>query len=345
MILVTGGLGFIGSHASVSLLNAGYDVLIVDDLSNSSIDVLDRIEAIAGRRPLFEQMSLLDETRLADIFQRHHPSAVMHFAAFKAVAESIQTPLAYYNNNIGGTLALLSRMQIAGVRSFVFSSSATVYGSPATLPIKEDFPRSATNPYGRSKLIVEDILTDLVASDPSWRIANLRYFNPVGAHESGLLGEQPRGTPNNLMPYLLQVAAGQRARLDVFGSDYPTKDGSCVRDFIHVVDLAEGHVAAIRYLKEHVGMTSFNLGVGRGISVLELCEAFERSTGQSLPRQVAGRRAGDVAECWADADKASAELGWQATRGVEVMCQDAWRWQCYLDRREDSRETSGEPAK
>ncbi len=333
MILVTGGLGFIGSHACVSLLNAGYDVVILDDLSNSSPDVLDRIETVAGRRPPFVQMSIRDEDRLADVFARHRISAVMHFAAFKAVAESIQMPLAYYGNNIGGTLALLSSMQAAGVRSFVFSSSATVYGSPATLPIREDFPRSAINPYGRSKLMIEDILTDLAAADPSWRIANLRYFNPVGAHESGLLGEQPRGTPNNLMPYLLQVAAGQRVRLDIFGDDYPTKDGSCVRDFIHVVDLAEGHVAAVRYLEDHAGMTSFNLGVGRGVSVFELCAAFEQSTGQPLPRRVVGRRPGDVAECWADAGKARTELHWQATRDVAAMCQDAWRWQRYLSSR------------
>lgn len=330
MILVTGGLGFIGAHACVALLNAGREVLIIDDLSNSSRDVLDRIEAIAGRRPSFVQMSIRDTEGLAELFARHRIDAVMHFAAFKAVAESIQMPLAYYNNNIGGTLALLSSMQAAGVRSFVFSSSATVYGTPATLPIREDFPRSAINPYGRSKLMIEDILIDLAASDPSWRVANLRYFNPVGAHESGLLGEQPRGTPNNLMPYLLQVAAGQRERLEIFGDDYPTKDGSCVRDFIHVVDLAEGHVAAIRYLEAHAGMASFNLGVGRGVSVFELCAEFERSTGQSLPRRVVGRRAGDVAECWADVSKAHDELHWQATRDVDAMCQDAWRWQRYL---------------
>lgn len=330
MILVTGGLGFIGSHACVSLLRAGHDVLILDDLSNSSADVVDCIEMVAGRRPLFVRASVFDADRLAEVFARHDVNAVMHFAAFKAVAESVRQPLAYYNNNVGGTLALLSCMNAAGVRSFVFSSSATVYGSPASLPIREDFPRFAVNPYGRSKIIVEDILTDMADSDPSWRIVNLRYFNPVGAHESGLLGEQPRGMPNNLMPRLLQVAVKKCEVLDVFGDDYPTKDGSCVRDYIHVVDLADGHVAALRYLAEHSGMTSFNLGVGRGISVFEMCHAFEQSTGQSLPRRVVGRRAGDVAECWADATRAQTELNWCPTRDIDAMCRDAWRWQRHL---------------
>lgn len=326
-IIVTGGLGYVGSHASVALLDAGYDVLVLDDLSNSSIDVLDRIEKIVGRRPSFIEMSVLDQVQLATVFSRHRIEAVMHFAAFKAVSESMDKPLDYYNNNITGTLVLLSCMKAENVKSFVFSSSATVYGNPATLPIHEDFPRSAINPYGRSKLMIEDILADLAASDPSWRIANLRYFNPVGAHESGLLGEFPRGTPNNLMPYLLQVAAGQRARLDIFGDDYPTRDGSCIRDFIHVVDLADGHVAALRYMNDHQGMASFNLGVGRGTSVFEICESFERSTGQSVPRRVVGRRAGDVAECWADVTRARTELGWVAKRDIESMCRDSWRWQ------------------
>jgi UDP-glucose 4-epimerase len=327
-ILITGGLGFIGSHTCVSLLQAGCEVVILDDLSNSATDVLDRIKSITGRRPLFICASVLAQERLAEIFADLNISAVIHFAAFKAVTESIKEPLAYYMNNVAGTLMLLRCMRKAGVKSFVFSSSATVYGTPVSLPIREDSPRSAINPYGRSKLIIEDVLADLASSDLSWRIANLRYFNPVGAHESGLLGERPRGTPNNLMPYLLQVAAGEREILDIFGSDYPTRDGSCVRDFIHVVDLAEGHMAALRYLRGASGMTSFNIGVGRGISVFELCDAFERSTGQSVPRRVVSRRPGDIAEIWADVAKARQELKWFARRDIDTMCQDAWRWQC-----------------
>jgi UDP-glucose 4-epimerase len=314
-------------------LNAGFKVLVLDDLSNSSINVLHRIEKLTGQEVSFVQASVLDEERLNKIFKSQTIDSVIHFAALKAVNESIRIPLDYYINNVAGTLTLLSRMNAARVRSFVSSSSATVYGAAEMLPIREDCPRSATNPYGRSKLIIEDILADLTASDPSWRIANLRYFNPVGAHESGLLGEEPKGVPNNLMPYLLQVVAGQRNRLDIFGNDYPTRDGSCIRDFIHVVDLAEGHVAALRYLDNHTGMTSFNLGTGRGVSVLELCDAFERITGKKIPRAVVGRRAGDIGECWADVTKARDELGWQAVRNIETMCRDSWRWEVYRQSR------------
>jgi UDP-glucose 4-epimerase len=326
-ILVTGGLGFIGSHTCVSLLASGHEVVVLDDLSNSSIDVLDRIETIAGRRPSFVHASVNDTKRLPEVFLNFDVSAVIHFAALKAVADSMKQPLAYYAANVTGTVALLNCMQTANVRTFVFSSSATVYGLPPSLPIREDFPRSTTNPYGRSKLIVEDVLTDLSAADSSWRIANLRYFNPIGAHESGMLGERPQKTPNNLMPFLLQVAAGERERLDIFGGDYPTRDGSCIRDFIHVVDLAEGHVAALRYLGENSGNISINLGAGRGVSVFEICDAFERSTGCHVPRRVVDRRPGDVPESWADVTKARRELGWFAHRDIDAMCRDAWRWQ------------------
>jgi UDP-glucose 4-epimerase len=326
-ILVTGGLGFIGSHTSVSLLESGHDVVVLDDMSNSSVDVLDRIEAIACRRPSFVHASVNDTKRLPEVFVNFNISAVIHFAALKAVTESMREPLAYYAANVTGTVALLNCMQAADVKTFVFSSSATVYGSPASLPIHEDFPRSTTNPYGRSKLIVEDVLTDLSMSDSSWRIANLRYFNPIGAHESGMLGERPQKTASNLMPFLLQVAAGRRERLDIFGGDYPTRDGSCIRDFIHVVDLAEGHVAALRYLGENPGKISVNLGMGRGVSVFEICDAFERSTGRYIPRRVVARRPGDVAESWADVTRAKQELCWFARRDIDAMCRDAWRWQ------------------
>lgn len=325
-ILVTGGLGFIGSHACVSLLDAGYDVVIFDNLSNSTIDILDRIEAVAKRRPKFQCGSIQDHAQLQNTFEWCRPTVVVHFAALKAIAESLATPLDYYINNVAGTLTLLDCMKTAGTRSLVFSSTATVYALPSPLPLREDCPRAAANPYSRSKLIVEDILADLAASDASWRIANLRYFNPIGAHESGALGERPKSTPNNLMPYMLQVAAGELPQLNIFGGDYPTHDGSCVRDFVHVADVAEGHVAALRYMDRHCGIASFNLGTGRGVSVFEICDVFERCTGQSLARKVINRRPGDIAEFWADVTRARQELGWEAQRGLDAMCRDAWRW-------------------
>jgi UDP-glucose 4-epimerase len=326
-ILVTGGLGYIGSHTCVALLERGHDIVILDNLSNSSPEVLNRLEQITGRRPVFIEASIADADLVRDALVRHGITDVIHFAASKAVAESVAQPLKYHENNVAGTISLLTSMAALDIKTLVFSSSATVYGSPETAPVREDFPRSASNPYGRTKLIIEDILSDVVASDPAWRIANLRYFNPVGAHESGLIGEHPRGIPNNLMPYLLQVAIGRRPHLEVFGTDYPTADGSCIRDFIHVVDLAEAHVAALEYLRTQQGLLSVNLGTGRGVSVLELCETFEKATGQTVKRKLVGRRPGDVAECWSDPALANERLNWKAERDLVQMCQDAWRWQ------------------
>lgn len=326
-ILVTGGLGYIGSHTCVALMQSGREVLILDNLSNSVTDVVDRIETIVGRRPTFVEGDMLDTALLNKIFSASRIDAVIHFAGYKAVSESVSEPLKYYQNNVTGTLSLLTSMAQANVKTLVFSSSATVYGNPASLPIREGFPLSAANPYGRSKLIQEDILNDLAASDGAWRIANLRYFNPVGAHESGLIGEDPKGIPNNLMPFLLQVAIGRRPELNIFGGDYPTRDGTCIRDFIHVVDLAEGHLAALKYLDKTSGCVAVNLGTGQGVSVLEMCQAFERATNHKLPRQIVGRRAGDVAECWSDPSLARTLMGWQSERDLLQMCRDAWNWQ------------------
>ena len=326
-ILVTGGLGYIGSHVCVCLLESGHDVVILDNLSNSVSLVVERIEAITGRRVAFVQGDMLDAALMEQLLVEHETAAVIHLAGLKAVGESVALPLQYYQNNVAGTLSLLVAMERADVKTIVFSSSATVYGEPASLPIQEDFPRSATNPYGRSKLIQENILSDLVASDSSWRIMSLRYFNPVGAHHSGLIGEDPKGVPNNLMPFVLQVAIGRRPELQIFGGDYATADGTCVRDFIHVVDLAEGHLAALAYLKKSSGYAAVNLGTGRGVSVLEMCASVERATNQKVPRRIVGRRAGDVAECWADASRAKSVLGWQAQRDLLRMCADAWNWQ------------------
>jgi UDP-glucose 4-epimerase len=327
MILVTGGTGYIGSHACVVLMQAGHDVLILDNLCNSRADVLERLTTICGRRPEFVEGDVRDAATLDSLFATHRISAVMHFAGLKAVGESVEKPLEYYDNNVHGTLQLLAAMRRAQAKTFVFSSSATVYGDPAELPIREDFPRSATNPYGRSKLIVEDILADLQAAETDWRIARLRYFNPVGAHESGLIGEDPSGIPNNLMPFIAQVAAGKRASLNVWGNDYPTPDGTGVRDYIHVADLAEGHVAALDYLERVGGMLTVNLGTGQGYSVLEMIEAFERASGHAVPYNVAARRPGDIASCWADPGLAVQLIGWKARRGVDQMCADAWKWQ------------------
>ena len=326
-ILVTGGTGFIGSHTCVSLMAAGHDVTVIDNLSNSQREVLDRIEQIAGKRPAFAEGDVRDRDLLRKVFAQRPVDGVIHFAGLKAVGESVVQPLRYYDCNIGSTLALCEVMAESGVKTLIFSSSATVYGDPASVPIREDFPRSATNPYGASKLMIEDMLTDLVKSDPEWRIALLRYFNPVGAHESGLIGEAPSGIPNNLMPYVAQVATGQRERLSVFGSDYPTPDGTGVRDYIHVVDLAEGHVAALNYLENSGGLRAVNLGTGSGYSVLDMVRAFEKASGRPVPYALVPRRPGDIAACYADPALATKLLGWQAKRGIDEMCRDAWRWQ------------------
>jgi len=328
VILVTGGCGYIGSHLCVALAQAGEPYLVVDNFSNSRPSVLERVARITGQAPAFVEGDVRDVALLQQLFARHTISAVVHLAAFKAVGESVREPLMYYGNNVAGTVALLQAMRDAGVRSMVFSSSATVYGDPASLPIREDFPLSATNPYGWSKLMMEQVLADVAAAEPGlWRIARLRYFNPVGAHESGLIGEDPQGIPNNLLPYVAQVAAGQREALSVYGNDYPTVDGTGVRDYIHVCDLAEGHVAALRYLRQHPGLLTVNLGTGRPVSVLEMVRGFEQASGRPVPYRIVARRPGDVAACWADPALAERLLGWRARRGVEAMCRDAWRWQ------------------
>ena len=327
MILVTGGTGYIGSHTVVELMAAGHEVFIIDNLSNSKPAVLDRIARITGRKPAFAEIDIRDGAALRQLMAQQKFEAVIHFAGLKAVGESVSEPLRYYDNNVGGSVALLDAMREADIKSLVFSSSATVYGDPASVPIREDFPLSATNPYGRSKLMIEDILRDLAKSDPEWRIALLRYFNPVGAHASGLIGEDPNGIPNNLMPYLTQVAVGRLQELSVFGSDYPTPDGTGVRDYIHVVDLALGHVAALSALAAQRGVLTVNLGTGHGYSVLDMVKAFSRATGRDVPYKLAPRRPGDVAQCYADPEQAHQLLGWRATRGIEDMCRDAWRWQ------------------
>lgn len=326
-ILITGGTGYLGSHTCVALANAGHDLVIIDNLCNSRADVIDRLATLCGKRPAFTQGDVRDTATLDRLFAKHPINAVMHFAGLKAVGESSEKPLDYYDNNITGTLQLLAAMKRAAVKTLIFSSSATVYGEPASVPIREDFPRSATNPYGRSKLIVEDILADLHQADNHWRIARLRYFNPVGAHESGLIGEAPQGVPNNLMPFVAQVAAGRREFLNVWGNDYPTPDGTGVRDYIHVCDLAEGHVAALDYLNSEGGTLTVNLGTGQGYSVLEMIKAFEKTSGRTIPYKIGPRRAGDSAKCWASPALAQQLMGWTASRGLEQMCTDAWRWQ------------------
>jgi UDP-glucose 4-epimerase len=326
-ILITGGTGFIGSHACVSLAQAGFELVIVDNLCNSHLDVINRIATISGKRPVFVQGDVRDATMLNQVFAAYPISAVMHFAGLKAVGESFEKPLDYYDNNVTGTISLLTAMNRAAVKTLVFSSSATVYGDPASVPIREDFPRSAINPYGRSKLIVEDILADLHKADSQWRIARLRYFNPVGAHESGLIGEKPQSTPNNLMPYVAQVASGQREYLNVWGNDYPTPDGTGIRDYIHVCDLAEGHIAALNYLSKKGGLLTINLGTGQGYSVLDMVKSFEKASGRPVPYKIAQRREGDSAISLADPLLAATLLGWQARRDLDAMCSDAWRWQ------------------
>lgn len=327
MILVTGGTGYIGSHTVVELLAAGKDVLILDNYANSSPKVLERIAKISGRRPAFREGDIRDVDGLRALFAAHRIEAVIHFAGLKAVGESVEQPLTYYDNNVNGTLCLLQAMRQAGVRRLVFSSSATVYGDPHHVPIREDFPLQATNPYGRSKLMVEEMLRDLQRAEADWQIAILRYFNPVGAHPSGLIGENPNGIPNNLMPFVAQVAVGKRAQLSVFGNDYPTPDGTGVRDYIHVVDLAQGHLAALAALARSGQSLTVNLGTGQGYSVLDMVRAFEAASGRPVPYQIVARRAGDIATCYADPQLAGELLGWQARRGIGEMCADAWRWQ------------------
>jgi len=326
-VLLTGATGYIGSHTWLALLDAGYGVVGVDDFSNSSPEVLNRLQRLAGTRPVFERASVRDPAAMEDILGRHRIDAVVHFAAYKAVGESVAKPLAYYANNLGGLVTVCEALQRHGIRRFVFSSSATVYGDPERLPITEDAPLSATNPYGQTKLVGETILRDLGVADPAWQTGCLRYFNPVGAHASGCIGEDPRDTPNNLMPYVAQVAVGRLPRLRIFGNDYDTPDGTGVRDYIHVCDLAEGHVAALRRLFSHAGSFTLNLGTGRGCSVLEVVAAYAASSGREIPFDVVPRRPGDVAACWADPTLADVMLGWRARHDLARMCTDSWRWQ------------------
>ncbi len=326
-ILVTGGAGYIGSHTCVELLNSGYEVVVADNLSNSSEESLKRVEQITGKKIKFYKVDLLDRSGLKEIFQKERIESVIHFAGLKAVGESVAKPLEYYHNNITGTLILCDVMREFGVKKIVFSSSATVYGNPATVPIKEDFPLSATNPYGRTKLMLEEIFGDIYNADQSWSIIMLRYFNPIGAHKSGLIGEDPNGIPNNLVPYITQVASGKLKEVGVFGNDYDTPDGSGVRDYIHVVDLAIGHVKAIEKINNESGIFIYNLGTGMGYSVLDMVKAFSKVCEKEIPYVIKPRRPGDIAVCYADASLAEKELGWSAQRGMEEMCEDAWRWQ------------------
>lgn len=332
-ILVTGGVGYIGSHTCIELIEAGYQIVVYDNLSNSHIEALKRVEQITGQAIDFIKGDLLDEDLLNQVFSQHDFFGVVHFAGLKAVGESVAKPLLYYKNNVAGTVNLLQVMEKHQVFNFVFSSSATVYGDPEQLPITEEAKRSATNPYGQTKLMIEYILEDLCASDSRWQVVSLRYFNPVGAHKSGQIGEDPNGIPNNLMPYISQVAVGKLEKLRIFGNDYPTVDGTGVRDFIHVVDLAKGHISAINYLvkfaenQQSFGFFAVNLGTGEGTSVLQLVNAFVQATGQDIPYEFAPRRAGDVAECYANADLAKQTLQWQADLNIQDMCQDTWRWQ------------------
>jgi UDP-glucose 4-epimerase len=326
-ILVTGGAGYIGSHTCVELLNAGHEIIVLDNLANSKMESLNRVKAIAGKGFKFYQVDLLDRVSVEEVFATNTIEAVIHFAGLKAVGESVAIPLHYYHNNITGTLILCEVMAKYGVKKLVFSSSATVYGMPERVPISEDFALGATNPYGRTKLMIEEILRDLYVSDNSWSIALLRYFNPIGAHESGTIGEDPNGIPNNLMPFITQVAVGKRSELQVFGNDYPTVDGTGVRDYIHVVDLANGHLKALEKIMDVTGVEAYNLGTGKGYSVLEIVAAFEKASGVDIPYKIVDRRPGDIAVCYADPAKAKNDLGWDAERGIEDMCRDSWKWQ------------------
>jgi UDP-glucose 4-epimerase len=328
VILVTGGLGYIGSHTCVALAETGHELFVVDNLCNAKLQVLERIRALVpGRRIEFERIDLRDRQALRQALAGRNIDAVVHFAGLKAVGESVEHPLLYYDNNVGGTLALLEAMQAHGVRRMVFSSSATVYGDPQRLPLTEDHPLRPTSPYGRTKLMIEHVLADCAAADPRFSYAALRYFNPAGAHPSGRIGEDPRGVPNNLFPYIARVAAGRLGRLRVWGSDYATPDGTGVRDYLHVMDLARGHVAALACLEARRRPVTVNLGTGRGYSVLEAVRAFEKASGRAIPLELAARRPGDVAQCYADASLAARELDWRAELGLEAMCRDAWRWQ------------------
>ncbi|MDU1411373.1 MAG: UDP-glucose 4-epimerase GalE [Clostridium sp.] len=326
-VLVTGGMGYIGSHTVVELLNNEQDVIIVDNLHNSKELVIDRVKTITGIEPKFYNYDVLDRKNLERVFEENNIEAVIHFAGYKAVGESVEKPLEYYHNNIGSTIILLEVMKKFGVKNFVFSSSATVYGDAKVVPINEESPLSATNPYGRTKLMIEEILRDLYNSDKSWNIALLRYFNPVGAHKSGLLGEDPCGIPNNLMPYITKVAIGELKELSVFGNDYNTMDGTGVRDYIHVVDLARGHLKALDKLTTNCGLVTYNLGTGNGYSVIDVINAFSRASGKPVPYKIVSRRPGDIAACYANPQKANEELGWKAEKGIEEMCEDSWRWQ------------------
>lgn len=326
-VLVTGGAGYIGSHTCVELLNQGFEVVVVDNLSNSSVEALKRVEAITGKTVTFYETNVLDKPSLNAIFEKESVDAVIHFAALKAVGESVSKPLEYYQNNITGTITLCEVMRDNDVKNIIFSSSATVYGAPKTVPINESFPLSTTSPYGSTKLMAEDMLRDLNIADPSWNVVILRYFNPIGAHESGTIGEDPKGNPNNLVPYITQVAVGKLDHLSVFGDDYDTVDGSGVRDYIHVVDIALGHVAALKKMTETPEYRVYNLGTGQGYSVLEMVKAFSDVVGHEIPYQIKERRPGDIAECYADPQKAREELGWEAKRDLHKMCEDSWNWQ------------------
>ncbi len=326
-VLVTGGAGYIGSHTCLLLIEAGFEVVVVDNLSNSSLESLRRVEKLTDHYIRFYKVDITDKTALQKVFDEHEFTAVVHFAGLKAVGESSQIPLTYYHHNVYGSIALLEVMQANNCKRIVFSSSATVYGDPASVPIREDFPTSATNPYGRTKLFIEEIMRDQAVSDSDWQIILLRYFNPVGAHASGNIGEHPQGIPNNLMPYVSQVAVGQREKLSIFGNDYPTPDGTGVRDYIHVVDLSDAHVKAIQTISQLKGVTTLNLGTGKGYSVLDMVKAFEKGSGKAVPYEIIERRPGDIAECWADPSKAKEVLGWQAKKGLDEMIADTWRWQ------------------
>ena len=325
-ILITGGAGYIGSHTCVELLNEGHEVTIVDNLCNSNMEAVNRIEEITGKEVAFYKVDIRDREKMGQIFNENDVDAVIHFAGLKAVGESCEIPLEYYINNISGTLVMLDIMKEHGVKKIVFSSSATVYGCPETVPVKEDFPLSVTNPYGRTKLMLEEILQDVYKSDNEWNVILLRYFNPIGAHKSGKIGENPNGIPNNLMPYITQVAVGKLKCLGVFGDDYDTPDGTCIRDYIHVVDLARGHVKAIENMKNG-GVEIYNLGTGKGYSVLEVIKNFEEASGKKVPYKIADRRQGDVAVIYGDPSKAKKELGWEAQYGIKEMCRDSWNWQ------------------
>lgn len=326
-VLVTGGMGYIGSHTCIQMIEAGMTPVIFDNLYNSKKSVLKRVEQVTGVAPSFIEGDIRDKQALVAVMKAHQINAVIHFAGLKAVGESVERPLEYYDNNVNGTLVLVDAMREVGVKSIVFSSSATVYGDPASVPITEDFPTSATNPYGRSKLMVEECLTDFQKANPDWSVTLLRYFNPVGSHPSGHLGEDPQGIPNNLMPFVSQVAVGRRECLSVFGDDYPTKDGTGVRDYIHVMDLADGHVAALKKVGQKEGLHVYNLGTGNGYSVLDMVKAFELASGKQVPYKIVERRPGDIAECWADPSKAMRDLEWKADRTLEEMTTDTWRWQ------------------